>query len=171
MTRRTGGLYAKKSGDAFEETLSTCVLDPLKRMGEIGRYDKLNPEYRRVRRLGEGLTWCPVKDSGGDWILSSRGIYVAAEAKSTALDRFARNLIPTHQQDHLTAALTDGGLAFLFLRFTWQAVPVCYMLPWARVPWRILKSAQSVSADECKPWAVFGVADAKRILIEERNGR
>lgn len=166
MTRQTGGLRAKKSGDAFEEALTKCILEPLRRMGEIGRYDKLEPRVNFVRGA-----WRHVENSGGDWILSSRGVYVAGEAKSTTADRFARNLIPAHQQQHLEAALQDGGLAFLFLRFTRQAIPICYMLPWRKVPWRVLVSAQSVSADECKPWAVFAVADAKRILIEERNGR
>lgn len=166
MTRQTGGLRAKKFGDAFEETLTKCVLEPLRRMGEIGRYDKLNPEYRRVNWL-----FLPVANSGGDWILSSRGVYVAGEAKSCSEDRFPRNKIPEHQQQHLEAALQDGGLAFLFLRFIRQAVPICYMIPWRKVPWRVLVSAQSVSADECNLWAVFGVGDAKRILIEERGGR
>lgn len=168
MTRQTGGLRAKKSGDACEEALTKCVLEPLRRMGEIGRYDKLNPE---LKRLPSGAFW-PVKDSGGDWIICGRGgLYIAAEAKSTAEDRFSRNIIPQRQQDHLEDALSTGGLAFLFLRFTKQAIPICYMLPWRKVPWRVLVSAQSVSADECKSWAVFGVRDAKRILIEERNGR
>ena len=167
MTRQTGGLRAKKSGDAGEEALTKCVLEPLRRMGEIGRYDKLNPEYRRVNGL-----FLPVANSGGDWVLCGRGgLYIAAEAKSTTADRFARNLIPAHQQAHLDDAVRSEAMAFLFLRFTKQAIPICYMIPWALVPWRVLVSAQSVSADECQPWAVHSVGDAKRILIEERGGR
>ena len=72
------------------------------------------------------------------------GMYLAAEAKSTDKERLPRNVITPLQQAHLTAVTSAGGLAFLLVEFRDDAERVRYAIPWHQVPWKTLRTAETL---------------------------
>lgn len=165
MQRRLSGARAKANGDAFEQWLVPCIFTPLQLTDDLlVRWDKLSPEMVAVPG-GKRRQFSPVAESGGDWVLMlNGGRYCAAEAKSCSAERFAKNTIPAHQQKHLDIAHAHGALAFLLLRFNWPGAAPSYFVPWAQVPWQVLKTAQSVHFSDLHPWRVGNHVDAARII-------
>lgn len=79
------------------------------------------------------------------------GRYLATEAKSTSKDRLPKSEITAVQQRHLDAVMTAGGLAFLLVEFRGGFSPHRYAIPWAEVPWRTLRTAESLSEVDINP--------------------
>lgn len=82
------------------------------------------------------------------------GVSFAAEAKSTSDDRLARAEVKPKQAEHLDAVSRAGGLALLLVEFRGGSVPVRCAVPWAEVPWRKLRTADSVGADDIARWTI-----------------
>ena len=77
------------------------------------------------------------------------GGFLAAEAKSVAPgERLARKRISMKQELHLDAVTAAGGNshAFLLVEFRAEAALLHrhYAIPWHQVPWKIVRSAESL---------------------------
>lgn len=81
------------------------------------------------------------------------GVSFAAEAKSTSSDRLARAEVKTKQAEHLDAVSRAGGLALLLIEFR-TSTPVRCSVPWAEVPWKKLRTADSVGIVELTEWVI-----------------
>lgn len=75
----------------------------------------------------------------------ANGRYYAAEAKSTGEDRIYRSVISSSQQKHLNTVHEAGALALLLVEFRVDGLPRRYCIPWAKVPWATVRSAESLS--------------------------
>ena len=80
----------------------------------------------------------------------------AAEAKSTSDNRFPRAGIEPKQIEHLDAVARAGGLALLLVEFRVDVLPLRlrHAIPWLEIPWKTLRTAQSVSADDVATWRI-----------------
>lgn len=92
------------------------------------------------------------------------GIYLASEAKSTGKERLPKSEITPDQQDHLNAVTAGGGKAFLLVEFrgvttlngTLLTEPRRYAVPWRDVPWKMLRTAESVGELDLVNWRALG---------------
>lgn len=60
--------------------------------------------------------------------------------------------------------MAAGGAAYLAVQFREGPTATAYLLPWARMPWGVARTAQSVTAADLAPWALRSWIDAGRIL-------
>ena len=86
---------------------------------------------------------------------------VAVEAKTTQGERLARSEIDVLQAKHLSAVAAVGGIALLAVEFrTKTKIPTVaahqrYAIPWLDVPWRVIRTAESLSLEDCKEeWCI-----------------
>lgn len=89
-------------------------------------------------------------------VLHGGGV-VAVEAKSTKEVRLARAALSPKQQHHLEMVSQAGGLALLLVEFRRTQAPlfVRYAIPWREIPWKKLRSADTVSMEDIKElWLV-----------------
>lgn len=90
------------------------------------------------------------------------GKCLATEAKSTGKDRLAKSEITPKQQEHLTAVSNACGYAYLLVEFrgTNTLLNRRYAIPWSRVPWKVLRTAESLVEADIKPcWRLSNVGD------------
>lgn len=164
--RRWAGVQAQRSGAAFETWLARFIFTPMVARGALARFDKLDPPSRPSWDSGrQRVVMVPIGAGGGDWILlAPGGSYIACESKTTADDRFYRAEIEPHQEQHLDQAVNAGGAAYLALQFRTGGSATAYLMPWAAVPWQIVRSAPSVTAADCAPWALRSWIDGAKVL-------
>jgi recombination protein U len=84
------------------------------------------------------------------------GRSLAVECKSTKAVRFPRNDISTKQQEHLDAVARAGGLALLLVEFRATTPPLFarYAIPWLEIPWKTLKTAESLDPADIGVWMI-----------------
>ena len=134
--RRAAGAASKRAGEAWEQHVSSQWLEPLRESGVIRCWHKLEP-----RKVGDRF----VADAGADFVACLvQGEYVAIECKQTTARRFARSSISAVQEAHLDAV----PRSFLALLIDGRR----FLIPWRKVPWVTLRSAESVTAEECAAW-------------------
>ena len=134
--RRTAGAASKRAGEAWEQHVSSQWLEPLRKAGVLRCWHKLEP-----RKVGDRF----VADAGADFVAcGASGEYVAIECKQTAARRFARSSISGVQEAHLNAV----PRSFLALLLDGRR----FLIPWRKVPWIKLRTAESVTAEECAIW-------------------
>ena len=134
--RRAAGAASKRAGEAWEQHVSSQWLEPLRKAGAIRCWHKLEP-----RKVGDRF----VADAGADFVAClSSGEYVASEWKQTPARRFARSSISGVQEAHLDAV----PRSFLALLIDGRR----FLIPWRKVPWVTLRSAESVTAADCAIW-------------------
>ena len=137
--RRTAGAASKRAGEAWEQHVSSQWLEPLRESGVIRCWHKLEP-----RKVGDKF----VADAGADFVAClSSGEYVAIECKQTTARRFARSSISGVQEAHLNAV----PRSFLALLIDGRR----FLIPWRKVPWVTLRSAESVNASDCASWELL----------------
>ena len=136
VKRRTAGAASKRAGEAWEQHVSSQWLEPLRKAGVIRCWHKLEP-----RKVGDRF----VADAGADFVAcGASGEYVAIECKQTAARRFARSSISGVQEAHLNAV----PRSFLALLIEGRR----FLIPWRKVPWVTLRSAESITAAVCAIW-------------------
>lgn len=153
INARIGGARAHSAGATFEKRLTMMFLEPLQRAGVLRHCVRIHPEAIVVKRDASGRALCQFSArAAADWVaLTSAGIYVAMEAKSTADERLARKEISQQQQDHLDAA-ADSGLGLLLVELRGLGGRI-YAAPWP-APWRQLRSADSLGELELAPYLI-----------------
>jgi hypothetical protein len=134
--RRAAGAASKRAGEAWEQHVSSQWLEPLRKAGVLRCWHKLEP-----RKVGDRF----VADAGADFVAClSSGEYVAIECKQTTKQRFPRSAISAVQEAHLDAV----PRSFLALLIEGRR----FLIPWRKVPWVTLLSAESVTAADCAIW-------------------
>lgn len=163
------GRANKSAGDAFEIWLNLQHREAIRR-GFLACVEKSEPHTKiingRVVYTARG-----VADYFGTLAAGTRstdsfsarvrpaasvldGISFAVEAKSTADERLAHAEVKPKQAEHLDAVSRAGGLALLLVEFRGGSVPVRCAVPWAEVPWRKLRTADSVGIAEIERWII-----------------
>ena len=138
--RRAAGAASKRAGEAWEQHVSLQWLEPLRESGVIRCWHKLEP-----RKVGDKF----VADAGADFVAcGASGEYVAIECKQTTAGRFPRSSISAVQEAHLDAV----PRSFLALLIDGRR----FLIPWRKVPWVTLRSAESVAAADCAAWELRG---------------
>lgn len=166
--RVVSGRSNKLAGDGFEIWLGYQHKEALRR-GLLACVEKSEPHAKifngRVVYTAKGVadyfgTLAAGTRSAAAFSSSARpvgsdsgGLSFAAEAKSTADDRLARAVVSEKQADHLDAVARAGGLALLLCEFR-SAAPARCAVPWAEVPWRKLRTADSVGLAEIERWII-----------------
>ena len=139
-TRRASGAASKRAGEAWERYVSGQWLEPLRKLGVLRCWHKLEP-------LKAGAIFLAA--AGVDFVAcSAAGDYLAIECKQTKDRRFMRSQISAVQVEHLDAV----PRSFLALLIDSRR----FLIPWQKVPWVTLRSADGVSADDCAIWEVRG---------------
>lgn len=166
--RVIAGRSSKLAGDAFEIWLSYQHEEAIRR-GFLACVEKSEPHAKilsgRVVYTAKGVAdyfgtlaagtrsapsfSTPARPAGSD----SGGLSFVAEAKSTADERLARAVVSQKQSDHLDAVARAGGLALLLCEFR-AAAPTRCAIPWAEVPWRKLRTADSLGRAEVGRWII-----------------
>ena len=140
LKRRTAGAASKRAGEAWEQHVSSQWLEPLRKADVLRCWHKLEP-----RKVGDRF----VADAGADFVAClSSGEYVAIECKQTTNQRFPRSAISAVQEAHLDAV----PRSFLALLIDGRR----FLIPWRKVPWIKLRTAESVTAEECAAWELRG---------------
>ena len=137
--RRASGAASKRAGEAWEQHVSSQWLEPLRKSGVLRCWHKLEP-----RKVGDRF----VADAGADFVAwGACGEYVAIECKQTTKARFPRLSISAVQEAHLDAV----PRSFLALLIDGRR----FLIPWRKVPWVTLRSAESVTAEDCAIWELL----------------
>lgn len=151
-TRRASGAASKRAGEAWERYVSGQWLEPLRKLGVLRCWHKLEP-----RKAGAIF----LAAAGVDFVAcSAAGDYLAIECKQTKDRRFMRSQISAVQVEHLDAV----PLSFLALRIG----PEMFFVPWRAIPWETLRTAESVTAASLSAWKVsswMGVRECLRLEI------
>jgi len=136
FTRRAAGAASKRAGEQWEQYVSSQWLEPLRKVGVLTCWHKLEP-----RKVGDRF----VADAGADFVAcGASGEYFAIECKQTTKRRFARSAISAVQEAHLDAV----PRSFLALLIDGRR----FLIPWRKVPWVRLRTAESVAAVDCAIW-------------------
>lgn len=153
VNARLGGALAHSAGSSFEKLLTFAYLEPMLRAGILKHFVRIHPEAIVVHRDARGRALCQFSArAAADWVaVTSAGVYVALEAKSSAGTRLARREIAPQQEQHLDAA-AGTGLALLLIELRGAARAV-YAVPWP-APWVRLRSADSLGEPELRPYLV-----------------
>ena len=116
--------------------MASSWLEPLRKLGALRCWHKLEP-----RKAGAIF----LAAAGVDFVAClAAGDYLAIECKQTKERRFMRSQISDVQVEHLDAV----PRSFLALLIDGRR----FLIPWRRVPWVTLRSAESVTADDCAIW-------------------
>lgn len=146
MSRRSGQL-AREEGEEFEAYVERHHLQAL-RLGIVaGPVDHNEPHGKIIDGKWE-MVAAGVADYTGV-LYNGVGTTLATEAKSRR-ERLYRREIEPKQQRHLDLVVRGGGLAFLLARLS--GVP--HAVPWCEVPWKVVRSAESVTAEDLASWAI-----------------
>jgi len=139
-TRRASGAASKRAGEAWEKYVSSQWLEPLRKLGALRCWHKLEP-----RKAGAVF----LAAAGVDFVAcSATGDYLAIECKQTKDRRFMSSQISDVQVEHLNAV----PRSFLALLIDGRR----FLIPWRKVPWVTRRSAESVTADDCAIWELRG---------------
>jgi hypothetical protein len=78
-----------------------------------------------------------------------------AESKSVLDGRLLRSAVKPRQAAQLDAVARAGGRAYLLVEFrSRDALPIRAAIPWLDVPWRTLRSAESIGVEDVAEYAV-----------------
>lgn len=150
MTRRSSGLAAKAAGDAFESFVER-QLNAAVHFGVLAYWQHNQPGVRVV-----GGRVVHTERSGPDFTgMTANSRVFVAEAKSTS-SRLMKAAIKKKQQEQLDAVAKAGGLAYLLVEFrlgieyAQAGQTVRFALPWQSVPWKRLRSAESIGPEDCR---------------------
>lgn len=146
------GRAAKAAGNAFEAFLETQH-EIAERLGILAHIEHSEPHSKIV---GGRLMYTSPGTADYFGTLDRSGLSYACEAKSTSAASFPRSNVEPKQQRHLEAVARAGGLALLLLEF--RSMSRRYALPWLQVPWKVKRTAESVSPDDIQEWLITVVA-------------
>jgi hypothetical protein len=147
--RRNAGRRAKTIGQDFESWLKT-------HHGEAQRLGIVAGPVEHNEPHGEIINgqWEMVAPGVADFtgvLYDGHGSTLAVEAKSRAR-RLQKNEVSVKQQQYLDTVVRGGGLALLAVRLEGRN----FVVPWAHVPWKVLRSTESVELCDLMPWEIFG---------------
>lgn len=154
---RAIGTYAKTVGDDFERVIASFIAAD-RQKDVVGHRRHAMPTFaRRFNQKTKRVEFMPVAQDGADYsgFFSRGGIPWGVEIKSTKEGRIMRNALTERQQEHLSAIADAGGVALVALEFrgsetfAGQSIsrPHRFIVPWRDVPWRIARTAESVSVE------------------------
>lgn len=151
--RRAAGAASKRAGEVWEQYVSSQWLEPLRKAGVLTCWHRLEP-----RKVGDRF----VADAGADFVACMQhGEYVAIECKQTTKRRFARSALSAVQEEHLDAV----PRSFLALLIDGRR----FLIPWRKVPWVRLRTAESVSAADCAIWELKPGASLQAVALRLRE--
>jgi penicillin-binding protein-related factor A (putative recombinase) len=141
-TRQQAGRYAKHMGDMFESWLDGQHA-MAKRDGILAHIHHNEPKTIMMKGI---LSYD--KKSVADYSGTLEGgRSLAVEAKSWGnSENFPRSQVDTLQAEHMQTVLRAGGLALLVVEFRIPFVQR-FAVPWQEVPWRVLRSAETTTAE------------------------
>lgn len=146
MSRRSGWA-AREAGEEFEAYVERHHLEAL-RLGIVaGPVDHNEPHGQIIHGKWE-MVASGVADYTGV-LYNGVGTTLATEAKSRETRLYRREIEPK-QQRHLDTVVRGGGLAFLLAHLSGRP----HAVPWPLVPWKVLKSAESVEAEDLVQWVI-----------------
>lgn len=161
LQRSVNAARAGAAGKAWEKLLEDHHDMAIKR-GLLICMDK--QQSRKVpKRVRGQVVYRDVEAHGADWIgMRPGGRYVALEAKSIADARLPLDALTDKQRKHLNLVAAGGGQALLAVEFRsaesrrcpgTAAVLRC-VIPWEQVPWRMVRTAKAVYAEDCAAWEI-----------------
>ncbi len=144
------GHHSKDSGQDFEDFCAEHHNEAL-RLGILTHWVHNEPHWRQV-----GGQWIRVQAGVADvtGILHNKVATTLATEMKKRKNRLRRNEIEPKQAQHLDAVVRGGGLAFLLARIVVEGAEHDFAAPWQLVPWRVVKTAESVGVDELAPWVI-----------------
>ncbi len=154
-SRKAAATFAQQSGSDFEDWVKRHHTEAL-RLGIVaGPVEHNEPHWRKIdgdwQRVAPG-----VADFTGV-LYDGHGGSLATEAKCYT-NRLPRSEITAKQEQHLDTVVRGGGKAFLLVRlldeFDDATFQTEYAVPWQLVPWKIARTAESVTSKELAPWLI-----------------
>jgi hypothetical protein len=130
-------------------------------LGLLSWWRHISPRVKWVG-LGARARAVVVGEACADYVgQTCSGRSLVIEAKSTGDVRFRRGAIEPQQLAHLDACAAHDGLAILAIEFRAQdgdALRIVgrFAVPWRLVPWRKLRSAESISAADLAGFEATG---------------
>ena len=136
-------------GKPFEHLIEEWTEDA-KRLGLLAHAEhtqaKTNVRKGGLRYEGSGVA---------DYVLClGTGAYGAVEAKSDEDDRLMHSRIEPLQARHLDVVVKAGALALLLAEMHVDGLARRFAVPWDRVPWKVVRSAESVSMWDILGWEI-----------------
>lgn len=153
FARAAAGRAARDSGADFEAFVERHHAEAL-RLGVLAHVAHNEPHGRMV-----GGRWVMVAPGVADYtgVIFPRGRVLAVEAKSRR-GRIRLGDVEPAQRRHLDAVVRGGGLAILLVRIVESTAAAEfqseYAVPWVDVPWRVVRSAESVGAEDLATWVI-----------------
>jgi hypothetical protein len=147
--RSAAGRKAKRVGDRFDVEWAGVQHEMAGMLGILVHIEHNQPHTRMVKNRVI-YTRKGVADYTGT-LYGGRSF--AAEFKSTDDERLMRSAIQAKQAEHLDRVAKAGGLALLLVEFR-TPVRKQYAVPWLQVPWKTLRSAESLSQEDVSTWLV-----------------
>lgn len=161
MTKRAAnvarGRVAKAAGDSFEAWIDVQH-EGAKKLGVLKYVSHNQPQ---AKYLNGRLTYVAKSDCDYTGTMSDGKSFCAEgkstkEAKKTKKLRLMRSAVKKKQAEQLDMVSDVSGVAYLLVEFRdgegrkWR-----YAIPWAEVPWKTLKTAQSIGLEDLNPrWRV-----------------
>lgn len=142
------GATAKRAGGEFEKRIEHQLIVACE-ANLVSWWHHTQASYRYVN----GRT-VPVKRGPADFTGTlNGGLAFAVEAKTTVCARFYKNDVLPKQQEHLDATVRSSAVSLLALEFRHTGgAPAPFVVPWHLVPWKRLRSTDSVSAADLSGW-------------------
>ena len=152
------GRTAKAAGAAFEAWVDGQH-EGAKILGVLAHVSHNQPG---VRHVGGRIIYAERSGTDYSGVFSDGGRALAVEAKST-VGRLMRSSIKKKQAEQLDVVVKVGGSAWLLVEFRGERVGR-FAIPWLSVPWRRLRSAESIGIEDMKVewWVQPGECYLKR---------
>lgn len=161
MRKRDNAAIGKKSknvGDRFEQWIESQH-ELAKQHGIVYSVVHNQPTTKFIRGR---LIYTSAGASDYTGVLAG-GRAFAVEAKSTDKERLPRASVKLKQAEQLDSVARAGGLALLLVEFRHVSVPAFpvpdiinarFAIPWLEVPWKVLRSAESVGSYDLSDWEI-----------------
>lgn len=151
------GRSAKAAGDAWERYIE-AEHQKAEMLGILAFVEHSEPHAKMI-----GGRFQFTSPGTADYVgtLDRSGLSFCAELKSTYKDHLLKSAVEPKQQRHLEAVARAGGLALLLIEFRRQplpGVPIAlhdrFAVPWLKVPWKVKRTAESVSVEDLGEWVI-----------------
>lgn len=154
------GRESQRAGKAFEVWIEG-QLQKAEWLGILAHHHHNEPRTQYITRNGQKVLEY-VEPSVSDFqgvlemmVTETHSRSLALEAKSTSKDRLLASAISADQRRHLDATARTRNLALLLVEFTKPlSLPERFCIPWLAVPWKVLRTAQSIALEDLTPWTI-----------------